>query len=269
MLMMKESIQMISFFIFFIIFIGLSLRYNWWRKPISYNQSRVLMYHMIKEHLPKYNKRNKWRVRVEDFENQMAWFAKYGWHSYTISELLEAKVLPPKSFCITFDDGYEDNFTNALPILKKYGFKATIYLVPQYTYNSWEKFEEGTFDKLLNLEQIKQMQESGMIEFGSHTLHHKNLLTIPDIEAGVEIIDSKKEVEKMTGESCKSFAYPYGKYSDNIVRVVKNAGYKNATIVKRGFFEEDRPFEIKRVGILGTESFLDFYLKITRIRNKL
>ena len=256
-------------FFFIIVLLGFSLRYNWWRIPISYSQPRVLMYHMIKAHLPDHKKRNKWRVKPEDFEKQMAWFSKHGWHSYTISEMAEAKKLSSKSFCITFDDGYEDNFTHALPILQKYGFKATIYLVPHYTYNSWEDFKEGTFDKLLNQEQIRQMQESGLIEFGSHTLNHKNLLTISSEEAKNEISVSKKEIEKITGRECRAFAYPYGKYDEKIVKMVKNAGYTNATVVKRGFFNKNKLFEIKRVGILGTESFMDFYLKITRIRNKL
>jgi len=246
-----------------------SLRYNWWRLPISYTEPRVLMYHMIKGHLPNHKKRNKWRVRPEDFEKQMAWFAKHGWHSYTISEMAKVESLPPKSFCITFDDGYEDNFTHAFPILQKYDFKATIYLVPHYEYNSWEDFEEGTFDKLLNADQIRQMQESGLIEFGSHTLNHKNLVTIPAEEAQNEIKVSKEEVESIIGTECRAFAYPYGKYNEKIVKMAEDAGYENATIVKRGFFEKGDPFMIKRVGILGTESFLDFYLKITRIRNKL
>ena len=252
-----------------LIILGFSLRYNWWRIPTPYAQPRVLMYHMIKEHLSNRKKRNKWRVRPKDFEKQMAWFSKHGWYSYTISEMVETEALPPKSFCITFDDGYEDNFIHAFPILQKYGFKATIYLVPHYEYNSWEDFEEGTFDKLLNADQIRQMQESGLIEFGSHTLNHKNLVTIPPKEAQKEIKGSKEEVESIIGTECRAFAYPYGKYNEKIVKMVEDAGYDNATVVKRGFFEKGDPFMIKRVGILGTESFLDFYLKITRIRNKL
>lgn len=258
-------------YVYWLLLISLvwSLRYNWWRIPISYKQPRVLMYHMVKEHLVNQRKRNKWRIKPENFEKQMAWFSKNGWHSYTITEMVDAKELPIKSFCITFDDGYEDNFTNALPILEKYGFKATVYLVPHYEYNNWEKFEEGTFDKLLSIEQIKKMQESGLIEFGSHTVNHNNLLTISKYEAQIEIQKSKEEVEKIINQTCNAFAYPYGKYDQTIISMVQDLGYSSATVVKRGFFEANKPFEIKRIGILGTESFLDFYLKITRIRNKL
>lgn len=260
---------MIYFILLSVLITGLSLRYHWWRFPVSYKVPRVLMYHMINEHLPNQKKRNKWRVKPEDFEKQIAWFAEHGWHAYTISELAEAQVLPDKSFCITFDDGYEDNYLNALPVLEKYGFKATIYLVPHYGYNSWENFEDKKFDKLLSKEQIIKMQESGLIEFGSHTLNHQNLLNISREEAKKEIALSKKEVEALTGKACRAFAYPYGKYDEVTAGFVQDAGYENATIVKRGFYRKETPFEIKRVGILGTESFFDFYLKVTRIRNKL
>ena len=251
-----------------IVLFGFSLRYHWWRMPSSYKVPRVLMYHMVKDHLPHQKKRNKWRVKPEDFDKQMAWFAKHGWHAYTVSELITMEKIPPKSFSVTFDDGYEDNYLHAFPILQKYGFKATIYLVPGYMYNSWEGFEDGDFDRLLSTDQIVAMQQSGLIEFGSHTLHHKNLLTLSKEEAKVEIERSKEEVEKITGADCKAFAYPYGKYDQSIVDMVKEAGYTNATIVKRGLFDAAKPFEIKRLGILGTESFFDFYLKVTRIRNK-
>jgi peptidoglycan/xylan/chitin deacetylase (PgdA/CDA1 family) len=224
---------------------------------------------MIDKHIPNQRKRNKWKVKPEDFKKQMSWFNKNGWTSYIISQLVENEHLPPKSFCITFDDGYEDNYINALPILKKYGFKATIYLVPNYEYNLWENFKDKKFDKLLNQQQIKEMQDSGLIEFGSHTLHHKNLLTISKDEAFEDMKVSKALVENITHQKCNAFAYPYGKYNDNLIEATKEIGYTSATVVKRGFFDFNKSFEIKRIGVLGTESFLDFYLKITRVRNKL
>jgi len=217
-----------------IVVVALSLRYNWWRLPLSLAYPRVLMYHMVKEHIPHNKKRNKWRVVPKDFEKQMAWFAKNGWHSYTISELIESDTLPPKSFCITFDDGYADNYTSAFGILKKYGFKATIYLVPGYTHNHWEDFGSEAYDALLTKPQIQEMLASGLIEFGSHTLNHKNLLKLNSVEVRKEIEGSKKEVEAITSKRCNAFAYPYGKYDQRTMAIVKEAGYSSATVVKRG-----------------------------------
>ncbi len=253
----------------FILLLFISARYNWWRIPQSYKKARVLMYHSISEHI-KNEKHNKWRVKPQDFEKQMNWFYKNNWKSFTISELSNLDKIPEKSFVITFDDGFEDNFTNAFPILKKYNFKATIYLVPNQKTNHWEEKNTSVLSNLLNEKQILEMQNSGLIEFGSHTLSHVNLSKIDDFQLEKELVESKKEIEKITKKKCEAFAYPYGKFDDKIVQAVKDAGYKNATVVKRGLFEQnDDVFTIKRVGILGTESFFDFLLKISRVRNKL
>jgi peptidoglycan/xylan/chitin deacetylase (PgdA/CDA1 family) len=255
--------------IIFILFLLISLRYNWWRIPQSYKKVRVLMYHSICEHIGN-EKHNKWRIKPKDFEKQMKWFYKNNWKSFTISELVKLDEIPEKSFVITFDDGYEDNYLNAFPILQKYNFKATIYLVPNQETNHWEEKNTSVLSKLLNEKQILEMQNSGLIEFGSHTLSHVNLSKIDSVQLEKELIESKKEIEKITNKECEAFAYPYGKFDDKIVKAVKNAGYKNATVVKRGLFEKNNDvFTIKRVGILGTESFVDFLLKVSRVRNKL
>lgn len=252
-----------------VLIIGLSLRYNWWRIPQSNKKARVLMYHSICEHVEK-ERHNKWRVKPKDFDKQIAWFYKNKWNSYTISELTKLDKIPEKSFVITFDDGFEDNYTNAFPILKKYNFKATIYLVPTQTSNHWEEKNTSVLSNLLNKEQINKMQESGLIEFGSHTLSHVNLSTIDDIQLERELVSSKQEVEKIINKECTAFAYPYGKFDDRIIKATLKAGYSNATVVKRGLYElQDDILAIKRIGILGTESFIDFLLKISRIRNKL
>lgn len=255
--------------IILVLLTALSARYNWWRLPQSYKKARVLMYHSISEHIGN-EKHNKWRVKPEDFEKQMKWFYENKWNSFTISQLVKLDEIPNKSFVVTFDDGFEDNYLNAFPILKKYGIKATIYLVPNQKTNHWEEKNTSVLSNLLDEKQILEMQDSGLIEFGSHTLSHVNLSKIDDKELLNELVKSKKEVENITKKECEAFAYPYGKFDDNIIDNVKKAGYKNATVVKRGLFKKgDDIFTIKRVGILGTESFFDFLLKISRIRNKL
>ncbi len=128
----------IIFILIIILSVTISARYNWWRIPQSYKKVRVLMYHSISEHIEN-EKHNKWRVKPKDFEKQMKWFYDNKWSSCTISELVELENISLKSFVITFDDGYEDNYINAFPILQKYNFKATIYLVPNQKTNHWEE----------------------------------------------------------------------------------------------------------------------------------
>ena len=115
--------------VFFLSVIYYSYRYAWWAKSVDFSYPRILMYHMISNHI-KGAKFNGLRVNPKDFESQIAYLHVNGWTFFTMNELIEKKDnLPLKSVAITFDDGYEDNITNALPILKKYNAKATIYLV--------------------------------------------------------------------------------------------------------------------------------------------
>ena len=122
------------------------------------------MYHSISEHVGN-EKHNKWRVKPRDFEKQMNWFFKNNWKSFTISELVKLDKIPEKSFVITFDDGFEDNFINAFPILKKYDFKATIYLVPNQKTNHWEEKNTSVLSNLLNEKQILEDYENDKITF--------------------------------------------------------------------------------------------------------
>ncbi len=249
--------------------IAFSARYNWWRPTKSWKNARVLMYHSICEHVGK-ERHNKWRVRPADFEKQMSWLAKKGWNCVTMSELIAYDEIPPKTVAVTFDDGFENNYSNAFPILKKYNIKATIYLVPNQKMNEWDKDHTTELSSMMTRKQIREMQASGLIEFGAHTVSHVNLSRVDAAEQQSEIIESKKLVEEITGVPCDAFAYPYGKFDDQIVQIVKEAGYTNATVVKRGVYgNSDNSFTIKRIGILGSESFIDFLLRVKKVRNKL
>ncbi|MCD8213790.1 MAG: polysaccharide deacetylase family protein, partial [Campylobacter sp.] len=250
------------------------------------------MYHSICEH--EGEKFDKLRVKPSDFEKQIAWLSKNDFKSFKFSELISLKKLPQKAVCITFDDGFEKNFTHAFEILKKYNFKATIFLVPKAVENSWDGAHTAHISKMLSKEQILLMQSSNLVEFGAHTLHHVNLTAISLNEAKIEICDSKAAVEKITGKECEVFAYPYGKFNDEILAITMQAGFKGAVVVKRGIYEmpndlwqkpcernsqnssdginlaqnradlknnaenlDVRKFTVKRIGILGTESFFD------------
>ena len=185
-----------------------SLKYNWWRIPQSYNKVRVLMYHSISEHIKK-EKHNKWRVKPEDFEKQMNWFYKNNWKSFTITEIIKLDKIPEKSFVITFDDGFEDNFTNAFPILQKYNFKATIYLVPNQKTNHWEEKNTSVLSNLLNNEEIIQRE---VLDF--QLISYDDMLKISDMyiqdinyrEKGIVeaiIINLSKLLEKTIASSTR------------------------------------------------------------------
>ncbi|MGD9625489.1 MAG: polysaccharide deacetylase family protein [Arcobacter sp.] len=270
--MIYAVIILVAIFIFF------SLRFSWWRKNISYVYPRVLMYHMISQHLPKnQSKFNRLRVRPKEFEKQLIWLKQNGFKSFTLSELVRLENIPEKSVVLTFDDGYEDNFTNAFPLLKKYDFKATIYIVLNRFENNWatdkdldKASSELNSEKMLSDEQIKIMIESGLIEIGSHTLDHVNLPKLNKEEKERQLIESKKQIEEKFDIKCDSFAYPFGFYDKDSVAIVKSSGYTNATTTVNGVFDKNKysNFEIPRIMVSGRQGLYSFILKMKKGRNR-
>ena len=270
--------EYIVVFVSSIAFMIFSMRFSWWRKDISFSYSRVLMYHMVSEHLPKnQSKFNRLRVIPKVFEKQLIWLKQNGFKSFTLSELVQLENIPEKSVVLTFDDGYEDNFTNAFPLLQKYGFKATIYIVLNRFENNWatdkdldKASSELNNEKMLSDEQIKTMIESGLIEIGSHTLDHVNLPKLNKEEKEKQLLESKKQIENIFGTKCDSFAYPFGFYDEDSVKIVENIGYTNATTTVNGVFDKNRysNFEIPRIMVSGREGLFAFILKMKKGRNR-
>jgi peptidoglycan/xylan/chitin deacetylase (PgdA/CDA1 family) len=261
------------FLILTIIFVYYSYKYAWWTKTIDYNYPRILMYHMISAH-KKNAKFNGLRVKPAEFEKQIKYLSDNNWTFFTMSELIENKNnLPEKSIAITFDDGYEDNFTNAFPILKKYNAKATIYLVIDRHNKEWsskrkKKNSSGELKnepKLLD-EQIVELIDSGLIEIGSHTMTHDNLPTLNKQQKLDEIKNSKIEIEKKFNAKCNSFCYPFGLYDKEDIQLVQESSYTNATTTTKGIDDLTKSdlFQLRRITISGKDNMLAFKIKLKR-----
>lgn len=259
--------------VFLLVVVYYSYRYAWWAKPVDFLYPRILMYHMISNHING-AKFNGLRVKPKDFESQIAYLFNNGWSFFTMSEIIGNKdTLPLKSVAITFDDGYEDNITNALPILKKYNAKATIYLVIDRHDREWsskrkKKNDSGELKKEPKLtdNQVIELLDSGLIEIGSHTMTHDNLPTLDKKQKEFEIIESKNIIEKSFNIECKSFCYPFGLYNEEDSFIVKKAGYTNATTTQKGIdnLKDSNPLELKRITVSGKDNMLSFRLKIKR-----
>ncbi len=257
----------------FLAFLGgyYSYRYAWWKKPVPYHHPRILMYHMISAPIKK-AKFNSLRVSPEMFEKQLRYLTDNGWQFFTMSELVSNKdQLPEKSIALTFDDGYEDNFTSALPILKKYNVKATIYLVVDRHNREWsskrkKKNDNGELmrEPKLQDQQVREILKSGLIEIGSHTLTHDNLPTLSEEQKNLEIFVSKKKIEELFEIECLSFCYPFGLYDKTDIKLVDQAGYSNATTVEKGIndVKQTNPYELKRITISGKDNLFAFRLKL-------
>jgi peptidoglycan/xylan/chitin deacetylase (PgdA/CDA1 family) len=199
----------------------------------------VLMYHYIRNYTDQTDKIGvNLSVSPENFSNQLKWLKDNGYQSVNLDYLIRPNSQISKPVILTFDDGYVDAFTNALPILKKYNFTATFYVITNFA---------GT-DRYMNWDQINTLKSNGMI-IGSHTLSHPNLTTINDAKAEMEISDSQKILEKNIGLKITDFCYPSGKYNASTIDLLKKYNYTTATTTKSGIYDStiNNLFEIPRL----------------------
>ena len=239
-------------------------------KALSYGSGpengklRVLMYHRIDDTLD----RDILCVTPSAFSLQMTWLKEEG---YTVLapekalEHLKTGTLPPKAVSITFDDGYEDNYKNAFPILSEHGFSAAIFPVTgfsrgQYSHQRYKNYMKPI--TYLNPKQIEEMSRFG-ISFGSHTHTHPLLTTLSLDEAKKELMISKKDLEEWTRKPVSLFAYPNGVFNPGYFSAIESSGYLAAFTVIPGTNTKDTSFwELHRTEVSGRDSLLIFSLKI-------
>lgn len=162
-------------------------------------------------------------VTPTNFSAQMDWLAIHGYHPITFDDLRAyfegKKPLPARPVVLTFDDGYLDFFTTAFPILQAHGFKAVSYIVPGFLGGS----------AYMTPAQVKQLDRSGLVEIGSHTVYHVNLTTASPANRSFELDASKTMLEHLLGHPVLDFCYPSGRFNAAVVTAVGNAGYVTAT----------------------------------------
>ena len=192
-------------------------------------------------------------VGSSTFERQMRYLKENGFHVISPEKLLAflayRQRLPKKSVLITMDDGYRSVYKIAYPILKKYGFTATLFIYTNFV---------GVSKMAITWDQLKEMKAAGF-SVGSHTIYHSDLTMLKDGETEAdrmarinkELHGSKKIIDKKLRQDTYLLAYPYGKYDKLSIKIAKDAGYKIAMSVQRGgnpFFAN--PLYLRRDQIL-------------------
>lgn len=174
----------------------------------------VLMYHSVAD-----GTNNPVVIAPAKLDEEMKYLKDNGYYTITLDDLyayfINNAPIPEKSVVLTFDDGYKDNYTAMLPIMKKYGFRATVFVITSY------------IDKLpgyLTSKQLKEMEAYG-IDIESHTVDHKALKELTKPQQQQELTESKAFLETLLNKKINYIAYPDGSYNKDTVECAKEAGY--------------------------------------------
>lgn len=193
-------------------------------------QVPILMYHYIRQ-CPNPADRLGCGLSVAPavFQQQMQYLADQGYHTVTIAQLRRYfqghGTLPQKSVALTFDDGYQDFYTAALPILRQFDFTATEYVI--------SGFVDDANQHSLRRWQLLELSVYG-IEIGAHTYNHPDLTKLPPAQVASQLGPPRKTLEAMIGAPVLDFAYPAGKHNPSVEAEAAAAGYESAVTTAPG-----------------------------------
>lgn len=233
----------------------------------------ILMYHQIDVPPPRGTPLRGLVVSPGSFARQMFLLKCLGYKGLSMRDLepylkgeRQGRVVG-----ITFDDGYQNNVQNGLPVLKKHGFTATCYAVSSMIggVNSWDR-DIGVAQKpLMTADDWHVWLDNGM-EVGSHTRTHADLTKLNTDAAIDEIASSKHELEDSLGCMVRHFCYPYGRFDASHGQMAKQAGYITATTTRRGqIHTNDDPYALRRILVARATHLSLFAFKIlTKYENR-
>ncbi len=224
--------------------------------PAGYQTVPVLVYH-------KFSRRTSDRmtVREDAFEEQMAFLKRNGYRVITLDDLFDfldrKRPIPRKSVVITFDDGWRSMYEIAYPILKKYGYPATLFVYTDLIHSSGPTLDWG---------KIREMAKNG-IDIQCHTKTHRSLGKLEGEETfheyfeavKAELVESARIIKKQINKDVKYLAYPFGDTNSLLIKMVEKLGFRGAvTVVRAGnpFFADD--FRVGRSMIYGDFDLKDF-----------
>ena len=204
----------------------------------------ILMYHAVSRETG-----STLSVAPGNFSKQMGFLDDNGYKVISLDELVEGikhgRKFMAKTVVVTFDDGFEDNYLNAYPVLAKYDMPATIFIITGYV---------GVKDGYLNWDQVRRMMDNG-IDFGGHTESNVYLPSIKDTDRLWEEVARPKETIMLEpGKDPSFFCYPTGGFDEKVKNAVKRAGYKGACTTNRGSDKLNRDvYELNRIKVTNSD----------------
>jgi peptidoglycan/xylan/chitin deacetylase (PgdA/CDA1 family) len=209
----------------------------------------------------------------DSFEDHLRRLRRRGFRSARLSDLealADGGRPAGRMVSLTFDDGYLDNYTTALPLLREYGFSALFFVLPTFVDEGgpldWKGVEKAHAShpdvmRSMTWPMVEEMVEAGM-EFGSHTISHPRLPTLGDEELAQELLDSRRRMIDRLGQ-CDSLAYPFGNWDARVERAAAAAGYRFAFTLPFVSQRAGSPLSIPRIAMDHRDDGRRFALKLS------
>jgi peptidoglycan/xylan/chitin deacetylase (PgdA/CDA1 family) len=216
----------------------------------------VLMYHSV---APRDRGSAPFTVSTETFDRQMFWIHQRGYKAVALGELLQAQpgASEQRLVGLTFDDGYADFSESALPVLRNYGFTATVFAIAGQLGgdNDWA---EGPRKQLMTAFQLQQIAAGG-IEIGSHALHHVRLTSLAEVDLRNNLMMSREILQGISGQDVEGLCYPYGNHDGRVVRAAQHAGFEYCCAID--YSEFTGPYALPRIYIDDSDLALQLWAK--------
>jgi len=224
----------------------------------------ILAYHKISDQF-------EWginTVSIRSFEKQIKYLSENHYYTISLEQYLNndfqihSKRHP---VVITFDDADESVYHHALPVLKRYRFTATTFVISNYVgkLNTWDANLGGIYSRQLKWEQIKELLNSSW-EIGSHTATHRDLLGLSIKEIESELRCSKEIIEQNMNRPIQFIAYPFNRFNKQIILEAERIGYRGGVALsqRKRMNGAPRQFIIQRHGVYSIDSLSRFKQKL-------
>jgi peptidoglycan/xylan/chitin deacetylase (PgdA/CDA1 family) len=187
-------------------------------------------------------------ISPERFEQQLRWLSR----RRRVTPLIETLSSKQNLVALTFDDGYRDNLTAALPLLEKYSMPATIFMVAGFVDR----------DRYLSAAELRELAKHPLITIGSHGLWHRNFNELAEKEARLELTESRRALEGITGEKITLMAWPYGECNSRLEQLSGECGYAASWSVWKG---TNGPHSRWRVPLGARDNLVRFVAKASGV----
>lgn len=208
---------------------------------ITENKIIILLYHQV-GFKPNANTNLDCFCDINEFRKQMVFLKDNGFKVISLQSacyLIKQKKNPIENYVVlTFDDGCEKFYDWTFPILNDFNYPATIYPVSSSLGKNalWPSINNPDLN-ILSKRKLRELEKLG-VEVGAHSLNHSKLTTITNDALHDEVYNSKVFLEQLLGKPIHSFSYPHGKFNNEVIEMVKDAGFTNAVTCQSGFAQD-------------------------------